>query len=70
MHGDPTFAPATVAPTTDSVRVMIGFLVQHRVRIKIRIRVRLYLTLAFTIGAIVAGANVHSDAHCVPPLPS
>ena len=46
---------------------MIGFLVQGRVRIKIRIRIRvrelgLWLTLAFTIGAIVAGANVgHSS---------
>ena len=45
---------------------MIGFLVQGRVRIKIKIRLGLglglglCLTLAFTIGAIVAGANGHS----------
>ena len=39
---------------------MIGFLVQGRIMIKIRIRIRvgLCLTLAFTTGAIVAGAYV------------
>ena len=49
--GDPTFAPATIAPAMISptiksyrVRVMIGFLVRGRVRIKIRIRVRVGVT--------------------------
>ena len=44
--GDPTFAPATIAPLMISgqqrlrVRVMIEFLVRGRVKIKIRFRVR------------------------------
>ena len=53
---------------------MIGFLVGSRVRIKIRIRVRvrvgLSLMIAFIIGAIVAGTNVHSNLKVgalVPP---
>ena len=44
---------------------MIGVFVQVRVRIKIRFRVRvgvMFNILAFTIGAVVAGANVvHSN---------
>ena len=44
------------------VRVMIGFWVQGRV--KIWNRVGLCLTFAFTIGAIVAGANV-AHSHLV-----
>ena len=62
MHGDPTFAPATIAPamtspTTKSlIRVMIGLLVRGRIRNKIRIRVRIKvgvrrLNLAFIFGA-------------------
>ena len=53
------------------VRVMIGFLVRGRIRIKIKIRVRFgltNLTLAFTTGAIVAGANM-SYIHHKPPAP-
>ena len=37
---------------------MIGFLVKGRIRTKIGIRFRVRLTLAFIIGATVAGANV------------
>ena len=52
--GDPTFAPTTVAPAMTSraanrVRVMIGFLVQGRVRIKIRIWVRVRVGVTFNI---------------------
>ena len=65
--GDPTFAPATVAPVMISrtrvrVRVVIGFLDRGRVRIKISFKVRVWVTfnvcINFITGAIVAGANV------------
>ena len=48
--GDPTFAPATIAPamisqTTKSyIEGNVGFLVRGRVRVKIRIRVRVRVT--------------------------
>ena len=44
------------------MRIMIGFLVQGRVRIKIRIRVGVMFNVSiYHLGAIVAGANdVHS----------
>ena len=52
--GDPTFAPATIAPVIISstiesyrVRVMIGVLVQARVRLKIRIRIRVRVGVMF-----------------------
>ena len=72
VNGGPTFAPPTITPAMISpttVRVLIEFLAQGRVRIKIRIRVRVrvrvgVMLLAFTTQAIVAGANVvHSRKH-------
>ena len=63
--GDRTFAPATVSPAMISPTRKIytegndWFLVRGKVVFKIRIRVRVRLTLAFVMGAIVAGANVY-----------
>ena len=63
--GDPTFAPATVAPVMISrtrvrVRVMIGFLDRGRVRIKISFRVRVGVTFNVCINFITGANVVHS----------
>ena len=66
ISGDPIFAPATIAPvmispTTESW-VMIGFLVQGRVRIKIRIRVGVRVRVEVMVNiSIYHRSNCHQS---------